>query len=58
VENVELKQRLNDYQTEIKNFKEKLKDMDRKSRKREQDIKKQQAYLVMLETRLRKFHAD
>jgi hypothetical protein len=32
--------------------------MDRKSRKREQDIKKQQAYLVMLETRLRKFHAD
>jgi hypothetical protein len=35
-----------------------MKDIDRKSKKREQDFKKQQAYLVGLEKKLRKFHAD
>jgi hypothetical protein len=34
VDNLELKQRLTEYQTEVKNFKEKLRDIDRKSRKR------------------------
>jgi hypothetical protein len=32
--------------------------MDRKSKKREQDFKKQQAYLVALEQKLRKSHAE
>lgn len=54
VENAELKQRLLDYQKEIKSFKEKLKDIERKSKNREQDFKKQQAYLVAIETKLRK----
>lgn len=48
VENAELKQRLLDYQKEIKSFKEKLKDIERKSKNREQDFKKQQAYLVAI----------
>ena len=54
VENAELKQRLLDYQKEIKSFKEKLKDIERTSKNREQDFKKQQAYLVAIETKLRK----
>lgn len=57
VENAELKQRLLDYQNQIKSFKEKIKDIDRKSKKREQDFKKQQAYLVALEQKIRKFQA-
>jgi hypothetical protein len=53
-----LKQRLKSYQAEIKSFKEKIKDIDRKDKKREMDFKKQQAYLVMLEKKLRKSQAD
>jgi septal ring factor EnvC (AmiA/AmiB activator) len=58
VDNAELKQRLIDYQNEIKSFKEKIKEIDKKSKKREQDFKKQQAYLVALEQKLRKSHAE
>lgn len=58
VDNVELKQRLVDYQNEIKSFKDKMKEIDKKSKKREQDFKKQQAYLVALEQKLRKSHAE
>jgi predicted nuclease with TOPRIM domain len=48
VENAELKQRMTDYQREIKSFKDKLREIDKKKRKREEDFKKQQAYLVAL----------
>ncbi len=34
VDNAEIKQRANDYQREIKNFRDKIKDMESKSRKR------------------------
>jgi hypothetical protein len=47
-----------DYQDQIKGFKNKLKDMDNKSKRREQDFKKQQAYLVALEQKFRKSHAQ
>lgn len=34
IENAELKQRMADYQRQIKNFKDKLKEIDKKKRKR------------------------
>lgn len=48
VENAEIKHRLFEYQKEIKGFKDKLKEGEKKGRKREMEFKKQQAYLVAL----------
>lgn len=57
-DNAEQRQKKTDYQREIKAFKDKLKDLDKKKRKREEEFKKQQAYLVTLEQKIRKFKAE
>lgn len=51
-------QRTNDYLREIKSFRNKMKELDKKSRKREEEFKKQQAYLVALKQKIRKFKAE
>lgn len=48
IENADCKQRMADYQREIKSFKDKLKEIEKKKRKRQEEFKKQQAYLVAL----------
>lgn len=58
VENAEITQRLKDYEKEIKGYKDKMREIERRSRKREQDFKKQQAYLVELKKKHRKFKED
>ena len=58
VENVEITQRLKDYEKEIKGYKDKMREIERRARKREQDFKKQQAYLVELKKKHRKFKED
>lgn len=53
LENEDLKEKLDQYQKEFKANKDKIKEIDRKARKREIEYKKQQAYLVNLEKKLR-----
>ena len=54
LENEDLKDKLNQYEREFKEGQEKLKQIAKKARKRDQEYKKQQAYQVALKEKLRK----
>ena len=56
LENEEVKERLQEYESEHKQLRDKMKDMARKTRRRDEEYKKQQAYLVSLEKKAREFN--